>query len=72
MGELEVGGADRHPVAPARFRPDVVRQPERLPRDVHRGDEVRPHDEVGTGLERAFENLGNRRVEAQAAARQWD
>ncbi len=70
MGELEVGRTDLHPIAPARFRPDVVRQPERLRRDVHCGDEVRPDDEVWAGLERALENLGNRRVEAQPAARQ--
>ena len=67
MREREVCGGDGHAVAPARFRPDAVGQPKRVPLDVHPRDEVRSYDEVGTCLERSLENLRHRGVKTAAA-----
>ncbi len=62
VGEAEVGCRDRDSVRPARVRPDVIRERERLPVDRNARDEVRPRDEIGTDLERPLENLGQSRV----------
>jgi hypothetical protein len=61
--ELEVPGGDRDTVAPARFRPDVVRQREGVPPSSDRRDEVRTRHEVGAELEGPLQNLWQRRID---------
>ena len=69
VGELEVGRADLHAVVPARLRPDVVGERERLFADRHPRDEVRPEDEIRTDLEGALEHLREHRIEMRDVAR---
>ena len=66
VGEDEVRSGDRHPVAPAGLRANVVRQRERRPgRERDARDESRPPREIRTDVERRLEHLARDEPEGE-------